>query len=426
MELLTGAAIRDFRIRGNYFNQRSLAARKALLAGPKAVVPRRARCSPPVVEFELEDGTTSSIVVSDVDVPPLCSDDIEQAKRRLCLIVNAREGDPEAVRALSCAEQEHPLRQSELPQPVESRFVVPSTSSEVHSEQEISQKGFILLKLSQLEYPVPDFTVLTAHVHAEAAQHLEEHVAEAIQQLEILTMQRLGDSKTPLVFAIRCASALYIPGLLDTYLNVGITERTLPGLQKMYGPDGARKMFLNNLRNLCHCLNGHAAIASRVRSDLSPDEVMRLAERLSDLIAQTDRRLLEDPFAQAVFIARQAYKHFEENQELVLTLCRGAEHHPSLIFQKMICTVRHESAYAGVISSRHTKTGVGFELQSVRNIFGEEMMTGTAQIESTVFEDREAITDTFPAVYHFVPQLTELEEEFESPVTIECGVEATP
>ena len=54
--------------------------------------------------------------------------------------------------------------------------------------------------------------------------------------------QGLGDSKAPLVFAIRCATAYYIPGLLDTYLNVGATERTLPGLEKMYGPAGAREI----------------------------------------------------------------------------------------------------------------------------------------------------------------------------------------
>jgi len=427
MELLTGLAIRDFRIRGNYFNQRSLASRSALFACQKEnIIPGRAGFSPPVVEFELNDGTSSSIVVSDVDVPLLSSDNLEQAKKHLYLIVKAHRGDPEAARALSCAQQEHALRESERVQPAESRFVVPSTSCETHSEQDISQKGFILLKLSQLDYPVPDFTVLTSHAYADRARRLEEHIAETIKQLEILTMQRLGGSEAPLVFAIRCATAYYIPGLLDTYLNVGVTERTLPGLEKMYGLAGARKMFLNNLRNLCQCLDEHAAIVNSVRPDLSPDEVVQLTERLCDIISETDRTLVEDSFAQAVFLARQAYKHFEENQELVLTLCRGAEHHPSLILQKMICTVRHESAYAGVISSRHTKTGVGIELQSAHNIFGEEMMTGTAEIESTVFEDREAIKDTFPAVYHFVPQLAELEREFESPVTIEFAVEATP
>ena len=426
MELLTGAAIRDFRIRGNYFNQRSLAPRSAPLAWHKEnLVPGRAGSSPPIVEFELDDGTTSNVEVSDADILPLSSDDIEQAKRYLSLVVNARRGDPGALKSLSCAEQDHPLRKSEPVQPAESRFVVPSTSRETHSEQDISQKGFVLLKLSQLEYPVPDFTVLTSHAYADRAQDLEEHVAEAIKQLEVLTLQRLGDPRAPLVFALRCATAYYIPGLLDTYLNVGVTERTLPGLEKMYGRAGARKMFLNNVRNLCQCLDEHAAIVNAVRPDLALDEVLHLTERLCEIIAKTDRRLVEDPFAQAVFFARQAYKHFEENQELVLTLCRGAEHHPSLILQKMICTVRHESAYAGVISSRHTKTGVGIELQSAHNIFGEEMMTGSAEIESTVFEDREAIKDSFPAVYHFVPQLAELEREFESPVTIEFAVEAT-
>ena len=256
---------------------------------------------------------------------------------------------------------------------------------------------------------------------------MEEHVADALKQLEILTMQNLGDCKRPLVFAIRCATAHYIPGVMDTYLNVGVTESTLPSLERMYGSVAARKMFLNNLRNLCQALHHdeHVAILKTVKSDLRPDEVERLVDQLSEIIRKTDRRLIEDAFLQASFFARLAYKHFEENLDLVLTLCRGTEHYPSLILQKMICTVRHENAYAGVISSRHTQTGSGIELQTAHNIFGEEMMTGTAEIQSTSFGDREAIKDTFPAVHHFVPHLGDLEREFESPVTIEFAVEAT-
>ncbi len=166
-------------------------------------------------------------------------------------------------------------------------------------------------------------------------------------------------------------------------------------------------------------------LSRAVKSDLRPDEVERLVEQLSQIIRKTDRRLIEDAFFQATFFAKQAYRHFEENLELVLTLCRGTEYYPSLILQKMICTVRHENAYAGVISSRHTQTGSGIELQTAHNIFGEEMMTGTAEIQSTSFENREAIKNTFPAVYHFAPHLGDLEREFESPVTIEFAVEAT-
>jgi hypothetical protein len=428
MELLTGAEIGDFRIRGNYFNRRSLLARRDLHSLKKEHIPRNCPgYSPPVVEFEFQGGATSSIVVGESDVPFLCVDDTEQAKQYLSLILNARRGDAGAARNLTSAEQEHPWRGSERVQPSESNFVVPSTSPEAHSEQDISQKGFILLKLSQLGYPVPDFVVLTAQAYTDRVKRLEEHVADALQQLEIVTMQRLGDDKSPLVFAMRCATAYYIPGVMDTYLNVGVTESTLPCLERMYGSVGAHKMFLNNLRNLCHSLHPekYAAIVGAIKSDLPPHEIAHLIEELSNIVRRSDRRLIEDPLFQAIFFARQAYKHFEENQDLVLTLCRGTEHYPALIMQKMICTVRHKNAYAGVLSSRHTQTGSGIELQTARNIFGEEMMTGTAEIESTVFEDREAIKDIFPAVYHFVPHLGNLEREFESAVTIEFAVEAT-
>jgi hypothetical protein len=428
METVTGTEIRDFTVRGNYFNQRTLLSRMDLHSSKKDnIVSHSPGYSPPVVEFELQDGTSDSIVISEADIPFLCGDDMEQGKRHLSLILNARRGDTQAAKDLSAAAQGVSLGGTERVQPSENEFVVPCTSSHAHSEQDMSQKGFILLKLSQLGYPVPDFVVLTSRAYTNRAQGFEEHLSDAIQQLEILTMQGLGNCRNPLVFAIRCATTHYIPGVMDTYLNVGVTESTLPCLEKMYGSVAARKMFLNNLRNLCRFLHReeHAAIVSAVKSDLAPDEVMSLTERLSEIIRKTDKRLVEDPFAQAAFFAKQAYKDFEENQALVLSLCRGTEHYPSLIMQKMICTVRHENSYAGVVYSRDTKTGLGIELQTAHNIFGEEIMTGTAEIQSTSFEDREAIKAVFPAVYHFVPHLGDLEREFESPVTIEFAVEAT-
>lgn len=423
--------IRVFRIRGNYCVRRHLLPGVGLHSLQASDDFRKLPgYSPPVVEFEACSGTAGSVVVSDIDLPFLCQDDFEKAKRHLSLILDAQQGDPQAGRDLSAAVQErlrHADGGSERGQPAESRFVVPSTSCEAHSEQAISHKGSILLKLSQMGYPVPDFVILTSEAYADRAKYLEEHLSDAVGQLGLLTMQRLGDADNPLVFAIRCAMPHYIPGVMQTFLNVGVTERTLPSLERVYGPLAARKMFLNNLRNLCLCLEGegHAAIAGAVTPDLPSDEIVRLIGQLSEVVARTDKRLIEDSFAQTAFFVRQAYKHFEENRDLLATLTRGSEHYPCLILQEMICTVRHDDAYAGVVSSRHSQTGVGIELQTARNVFGEEFMTGTREIESTEFEDREAIKDSFPAVYHFVPHLKELEREFESPVTIEFAVEAT-
>ena len=428
MELATATEIHDFKIRGGYVTRRSLLSHRNLRSSTKpSEVPGYPGYSPPVVEFELLDGSNHSIAVNELDALLLNNDDSRETKRYLSLILEAREGEPKAAEELSSLAQQYLSEGTERLQPSESCFVVPCTSSAPHSEQAISHKASILLKLYQLGYPVPDFVVLTAEGYIDRAQRLEEHLADALTQLELLTMQRLGDAEAPLVFAVRCATGHYIPGVMDTYLNVGVTDRTLPRLEKMYGAVAARKMFLNNLRNLCRFLDRdkYATVLRDVKPYLPPAEVDSSIERLADILAKTDRKLLEDPFAQALFFAKQCYKDFEQNQELVVTLCRGTEHYPSIILQKMICTVRHENAYAGVISSRHTQTGVGIELQTAHNIFGEEIMTGAAEVETTAFEDREAIKDAFPAVYHFVPHLPELERQFECPVTIEFAVEAT-
>ncbi|MGB9105388.1 MAG: hypothetical protein WCC59_11565 [Terriglobales bacterium] len=424
MEPLPASEIRDFRVRGNYFNQHSRRFRKERCSASK-VSDRPGYC-PPVVEFDLADGATSSVVASEVDIPLLCQDDFEQGRTHLARIINARRGFAQAAADLTAAFGQYPwlTMSAEQPAPAETRFVVPCTSSfEAHSARDISQKGFILLKLAQQGYPVPDFVVLTADAYADAA-NLERHLGDGIGQLEVLTMQSLR-SGNPLVFALRCATPHYIPGVMDTYLNVGITERALPFLEKMYGSSGAHKMFLNTLRNLCDSLDQGTELVHAVTPDLPPEQVVRLIAQMSEVIRLTDRSLIEDPAYQALFFARQAYKHFEENHDLVAALCRGSEHAPSLILQKMVCTVRHETAYAGVLSSRDTRSGAGRELQTARNIFGEEMMTGTAEFKTTKFENHEAVKDTFPAVYHFLPHLPELEREFESPVTIEFAVEAT-
>ena len=428
MENVTTTDIRDFKIRGNYFSSRRLSSpagqHTVQQAGTKT---NRVGYSPPVVDLKLQDGTSESITISEYDLPLLYDGNFEKSKDYLALILEARSGDLGAAATLSSIAREHSQCRAPRLEPSENRFVVPSTSCQPHSEQNISQKAFTLLKLSQLGYPVPEFVVLTAEAYADRDERLEKHLTDAISQLETLTMQSLGDCANPLVMAIRCATSYYIPGVMDTYLNVGVTHSTLPCLERIYGVLAARRMFLNNLRNLCRLLDQdkYATLDNAIRLDLSSDEIDRLLEQFSGVLITNHRELLDDAFAQILFLARYAYAHFENNRELVVTLCRGTEHYPSLILQKMVCTVRHESAYAGVISSRHTQTGTGVELQTAHNIFGEEMMTGAAQIESTAFEDREIIKDCFPAVYHFAPHLPQLEKEFESPVTIEFAVEAT-
>src|SRR5579864_8498121 len=106
MEILTATNVRDFRVRGNYFSWRGLLSRRNHSSKKQSIRPNQPGYSPPAVDFELQDGTISSVVVSESDIPLLYDDDIEKAKRYLSRIMEARRGDLQAVTELRSVAEE--------------------------------------------------------------------------------------------------------------------------------------------------------------------------------------------------------------------------------------------------------------------------------------------------------------------------------
>jgi pyruvate,orthophosphate dikinase len=59
---------------------------------------------------------------------------------------------------------------------------------------------------------------------------LEEQVDEAIGRLEEEAGKRLGDKEDPLLVSVRSGARESMPGMLDTVLNVGLTDESVKGL----------------------------------------------------------------------------------------------------------------------------------------------------------------------------------------------------
>ena len=106
MEPLPASEIRDFRVRGNYFNQHSRRFRKERYSTTTGS-DRPGYC-PPVVEFDLADGASSSVVAMEVDIPLLCQGDFEQGRTHLARIINARRGYSQAAADLTAAFGQYP------------------------------------------------------------------------------------------------------------------------------------------------------------------------------------------------------------------------------------------------------------------------------------------------------------------------------
>jgi pyruvate,orthophosphate dikinase len=61
---------------------------------------------------------------------------------------------------------------------------------------------------------------------------LREDVARALKRVEQLMGKKFGDSLNPLLVSVRSGARRSMPGMMETVLNVGLTEKTIPGLIK--------------------------------------------------------------------------------------------------------------------------------------------------------------------------------------------------
>ena len=103
-------------------------------------------------------------------------------------------------------------------------------------------KGANLAEMCNMGLPVPPgFTISTETCAAyyksgeKFPDGLVEQVKENIAKLEAQTGKKLGDPKNPLLVSCRSGAAVSMPGMMDTVLNIGLTEAMIGGFGKTAG-----------------------------------------------------------------------------------------------------------------------------------------------------------------------------------------------
>lgn len=354
----------------------------------------------------------------------LTRDNDNDIKYFLTLLIEERDGDDSHIREL---ESLRDILYKECVKYINDNYlyedekIVTTVTPYDFSEVVISNKGKMLMELTKQCYAVPDFCIISSNAFLDKNQ--EELLHKAIHNLEVMTRCRFGSEDNPLVFALRSAMPQYIPGLMPTLLNIGINRKAYRGLSKKYGESMGNRIYLNTLSNMISMLAIDYNYTDE--NNLSIEEQLIKIKMMENLVIEKEgnEKLLEDSFYQAFRFLSYVRDFYIKNQDLVLTFMRGKKAYPSMILHKMVWTIGNENSYPGVLYSRHSRTGVGRQIESYPDIFGEEIMTGHISSEDFEYFDRAEIKELFPAVYHFDPLLVNLEKRFQSPVTIEFAVE---
>lgn len=108
----------------------------------------------------------------------------------------------------------------------------------------LGNKGFNLVKLQNLNFPVPPGFIITTETFrfrdviqtfSPAEQHLKDQVYHNISEIQKITGKSFGKPQNPLLFSIRSGSSISQPGMMDTFLNVGMNEEIAAGFAEKTG-----------------------------------------------------------------------------------------------------------------------------------------------------------------------------------------------
>jgi pyruvate,orthophosphate dikinase len=124
-----------------------------------------------------------------------------------------------------------------------SNYVFSFAVGDGHNKQLLGGKGANLCEMTQIGINVPPGFVITTEAcleylkQNELPEGLMDAVRAEIAELEKTTGKTFGSGPDPLLVSVRSGSALSMPGMMDTVLNLGLNEETLAGLIEQTGDE---------------------------------------------------------------------------------------------------------------------------------------------------------------------------------------------
>ena len=120
--------------------------------------------------------------------------------------------------------------------------VIGRTSVRDVSVEQVGNKAYNLMSMSESGLPVPPAFVLTTDLCRSYHDHgrrlppeVDELLGRGVAILEQTTNRSFGGSRRPLLLSVRSGAPVSMPGMLDTILSIGLDDVTLPGLLRVTG-----------------------------------------------------------------------------------------------------------------------------------------------------------------------------------------------
>ncbi len=292
-------------------------------------------------------------------------------------------------------------------------------------------KGANLAEMTNLGIPVPPGFTISTKVCEYYYEHdcnypdtLETEIAGDLEKLEQAMDAGFGEVNNPLLLSVRSGAAISMPGMMDTVLNLGLNDETVPALAARSGSerfawDAYRRllqMYGDVVMGVERELFEHTLEAEKNRvsveldTELEADSLKRVAAAYKELIRQhAGKDFPQDPRAQlqgAIDAVFGSWNNARAIKYRALNKIRGLLG-TAVNVQTMVFGNLPNASGTGVAFTRNPSTGENkFYGEYLMNAQGEDVVAGI-RTPHPVAE----LGESMPEIYR---QLLEIKDTLEN------------
>ncbi len=312
------------------------------------------------------------------------------------------------------------------------------TEGDGKNKKLLGGKGANLCEMTQIGLNVPPGFVISTEAclayldskgnspSGELPDGVMHEVREQIAALEEATGKGFGDAANPLLLSVRSGSALSMPGMMDTILNLGLNAETLQGEIEQtgdprFGFDAYRRFIQlygkialgiddEHFDKQFEMVKQNAHVTEDV--GLSADDLKQISERFLNVVEeQTGKRFPEDPFEQlelaimAVFNSWMGKRAVDYRREFHITpeMANGT----AVNVQTMVFGNRGNDCATGVAFTRNPGTGEN-------TLFGEYLVNAQGEDVVAGIRTPKPIDQMAHEMPEMARQLEKLRQDLES------------
>ncbi len=262
-------------------------------------------------------------------------------------------------------------------------------------------KGANLAEMTSIGLPVPPgFTITTAScaeyydAEEKLPTDLMDSVYENMQRLEKETGKYFGSSDNPLLVSVRSGSAVSMPGMMDTVLNLGLNDQSVEKLALITGNErfalDAYRRLINMFGDVVMGIEHHhfETVFDKIKkrykanrdSELGIKGLRELIESYKQIVKEhTRKKFPQDPYLQLQLAIEAVFRSW--NIPRAITYRRINDIHgllgTAVNVQSMVFGNMGDESGTGVAFTRDPSTGKNeFYGEFLINAQGEDVVAG--------------------------------------------------